>query len=166
MKKINFLKSFSKGFTLIELLIVVAIIGILSAVVLASLGDARNKGADAAVKSNLGTIRGQSELFSLNNGNSFLPSGGSTFAIATCPVYNASGTNMLARDKNIADAIAEAVRRGGNGSRCYNSSIAWAVAVGLKTSATASWCIDSGGNSKQVASAPATAINGTTFLCN
>lgn len=162
MQKINL----KKGFTLIELLMVVAIIGVLSAVVLSSLSNARTKGADASIKTNLNTVRGQSELFFSNNGNSFLPSGGSTFAIATCPAYNASGTNFLSRDRSSASAIAEAVSRGGNGSSCYNSSIAWAVAVGLKSSATASWCVDSSGASKQVAFAPASAINGSTFICN
>jgi hypothetical protein len=73
---------------------------------------------------------------------------------------------MLSLDKSIAYAIAEAAKRGGNGSSCYNSSTTWSVAVGLKTSATTSWCIDSGGASKQVASAPGSAINAVTFLCN
>jgi prepilin-type N-terminal cleavage/methylation domain-containing protein len=154
------------GFTLLELLVVVAIIAIIASIILVSLGDSRNKGADAAVKSNLGTIRGQSELFYANNDNSFLPAGGSIFSVATCPLYNASGTNMLSKDKVIADAIAEAVKRGTNGSSCYNSNIAWAVAVGLKSNTNTSWCVDSGGNSKQVASVPGSAINGATFSCN
>ena len=160
------MKKFKKGFTLLELLVVVAIIAIITSVILVSLGDSKNKGADASVKSNLGTIRSQSEIFYSNNDNKFLPAGSSTFSIATCPAYNASGTDMLSKDKVISDAIAEAVKRGTNGSSCYNSNIAWAVAVGLKSSATASWCVDSGGNSKQVSSAPASAINGTTFSCN
>jgi len=143
-----------KGFTLIELLVVVAIIGILASVVLASLNSARTKGGDAAVKSNLNTTKGAAELFYVNNNFSFLPSSGSTFALATCPVYSATGTNMLSKDKTIAGAIAEAVKRGGGGSACYNSNSAWAIAVRLRTGGTVadaipdSWCVDSGGKSK------------------
>jgi prepilin-type N-terminal cleavage/methylation domain-containing protein len=54
----------NKGFTLIELLVVIAIIGILSSVVLAALGTARNKGKDAAVQSELSGLRAQAEIFS------------------------------------------------------------------------------------------------------
>jgi prepilin-type N-terminal cleavage/methylation domain-containing protein len=158
------LRNFHSGFTLIELLVVVAIISVISAVIFAALGSARAKGGDAAIKTNLSTVRSMSELFYLSNG-SFLPSGGSTFAIAACPVYSASGTNMLSKDSVIASAVAEAVKRG-NSSSCYNSAIAWAVAVGFKSDSNVSWCIDNTPTSKQVNSAPATAINGTTFTCN
>jgi prepilin-type N-terminal cleavage/methylation domain-containing protein len=158
----NFSRSFKSGFTLIELLVVVAIIAIIVSVTLIALNDSKNKGADTAVKTNLNTLRGQSELFYANNGNSFLPPSGSTFSIASCPIYDVSGTNMFSKDKITADAIAEAEKRGSNESSCYNSSIAWAVAVGLKSDATLSWCVDSGGASKQVTTAGA--INGTA--CN
>lgn len=154
------------GFTLIELLVVVAIIALLISVVLVALNTARGRGNDAAVKSNLQTIRSEAEIFYTDDDNKFLPPGGSTFGIATCPAYNPSGTNMLSKDKAIADAIVEAVKRGGNGSSCYNSSLSWAVAVGLKETANTSWCVDSGGASKKVASAPGSAINSSTFLCN
>jgi len=161
MKKINI----KKGFTLIELLVVVAIIAILASVVLVSMSGANSKGGDAAVKSNLNTVRGVSEIFASNNNLSFLPSGGSVFNIATCPAYSASGTNMFAKDKGINDAIAEAVKRGGNGSSCYNSSNTWSVAVGLKTSSSTSWCVDSAGASRKVNSVPGSAIN-VSGLCN
>jgi prepilin-type N-terminal cleavage/methylation domain-containing protein len=156
----------SKGFTLIELLVVVAIIGILASVVLASLSSARAKGGDAAVKTNLHTVTSQAELFYLSNNNSYLPASGTAISITTpCPTYVLGGTNMIIGNKNIADAIAEAVNRGGNGSSCYNSSSGYAVAVGLKSSASASWCVDTKGTSKQEAFAPGSAIDTTLFTC-
>jgi prepilin-type N-terminal cleavage/methylation domain-containing protein len=154
-----------KGFTLMELLVVVAIIGILASVVIAVLGTGKKKGEDSAVQSNLHTVINQAELFQTDNGNSYLPAGGSTFGIAACPVYNASGTNMFQVNKVVADAIAEATIRG-NGNACYNSSTQWAIAVGLKLNSGTSWCIDNAGASRQVNSAPASAINAGTFTCN
>ena len=60
---------------------------------------------------------------------------------------------MLSKDKVIADALAEAIKRG-NGSSCYNSANAWAVAVGLKLTLGTSWCVDTTGTAKMVNSVP------------
>ncbi|MCK5027270.1 MAG: type II secretion system protein [Candidatus Pacebacteria bacterium] len=72
MKKERYLKEvMQKGFTLIELLVVIAIISLLATVVFASLGSTRDKSKDAAAKENMINLRSISELYYLENGNSY-----------------------------------------------------------------------------------------------
>jgi type II secretory pathway pseudopilin PulG len=49
----------------------IAIIGIIAATVLASLGTARSTGEDAATKSTLNSLRAQAELYSVKNDDSY-----------------------------------------------------------------------------------------------
>ncbi len=144
-----------KGFTLIELLVVIAIIGILSSVVLASLNNARNKGADAAVKSNLNGIRGQAELWYDTNSYVYGP----TVADTSC---TGAGTSLLS-DNNIKNAIAAATAQKATGANvCIASSTAWAVNMPLK-GATGKWyCIDSTGFSTTTGS---NTLSGTDANC-
>jgi len=121
----------TKGFTLIELLVVIAIIGILSSVVLASLNSARNKGADAAVKSGLANMRAQAELYYDANEQSY---------VGVC----ASTTD------GIATMVLGAASSSGADVACYDDAMAWSVSAQLK-STSGSWCVGNSGASKAIA---------------
>ena len=60
-----------KGFTLIELLIVIAIIGILALIILLALMNARRKGQDAKIKSDVEQCRTQAEVIADNSNGSY-----------------------------------------------------------------------------------------------
>jgi prepilin-type N-terminal cleavage/methylation domain-containing protein len=136
--------SVRRGFTLIELLVVIAIIGILSSVVLASLNTARNKGADAAIKSNLANARAEAELYYDSNSSSY---GGGASVTQNAGVCATTGTNV------IGDSVAAATAAGGSGS-CYASNTVWAAASSLKSSGAGYYCVDSTGYASTTAAAP------------
>jgi len=124
--------SHTKGFTLIELLVVIAIIGILASVVLASLNTARDKGTDAAVKSNLTGLKSQAAIYNDDNSGDF---------------------SLICDDPKIADAVegsklavAPTVTSGGLGDGdCASSATEWAAWVNLKSASTTAFCVDSTG---------------------
>jgi prepilin-type N-terminal cleavage/methylation domain-containing protein len=146
-----------RGFTLIELLVVIAIIGILASVVLASLNSARDKGADAAVKSNLNNSRAQAELFYDNHTRSYDAGGG----VSVCGTASSDDIGDLVNAAKVAyggaaDAFADGTASAFNTSQCHDSSTAWVAIVPLRSSLAAtpvSWCVDSTGASKQVSPA-------------
>jgi len=67
-------KTYKKGFTLIELLIVIAIIGILSAIIFPNYMAARERARDTQRKSDLAQIQKAIELYKQDNNSALPPS--------------------------------------------------------------------------------------------
>lgn len=88
------------GFTLIELLVVIAIIGILSGLIIVSLGDATNQAKEAKIKSALDQLRPVAQLYYNKYGN--------YTSLATDPkvvnIYNEMVANGAQYDSNGATA--------------------------------------------------------------
>ena len=147
-------KAINRGFTLIELLVVIAIIGILAAIVLVSLGNARQKGADAGIQGNLDSIRTQAEVYASDNGNSY----GVQATTTATAVGGACGGAGMWTDPTIAQAVKSASGNAGtaqtlNGTAssyvvCGSGANYWAIAVVLKSDPTNTWCVDSSGRAK------------------
>lgn len=147
-----------RGFTLIELLVVIAIIGILSAVVLASLNTARQKGNDAAIKADLGSVRTQAALY-YDDHNGTYNSG----AAAVGPDCTSSASEDLLDDSRIAQQIAAAETANGTTSvvvcNIADDGTAYAVSSPLVTDPLSYYCVDSVG----AGMVTATALGTDTF---
>ena len=133
-------KKFSKGFTLIELLVVIAIIGVLSSIVLVALNNARDRGNDAKIKSQLSGLRAAMELYYDTN---------NSYGIATNSCDNAFD------DSTVAPFI-DNLPSGVTNLRCRavtSPSPGYAVSVRLFNDADTNvdnWCVDYLGNSKPI----------------
>jgi prepilin-type N-terminal cleavage/methylation domain-containing protein len=92
----KYVRQNQKGFTLIEVLIVVAIIGILTAILVANYNDARKNSRDKIRKSDLKTIQLSLELYKAQVGSypSALTSLAPTY-VATVPTDPASKSSYL-----------------------------------------------------------------------
>ncbi len=134
--------TYTRGFTLIELLVVIAIIGILASVVLASLNSARDKGSDAAIKSNLNNARAQAELYYDNNNRSYA---------TLCTAAGGIGT--------LHDAAASAAG-GATFVACGSNTTQWAMKARLVSNTGQYYCVDSTGKATVATAAYSdTAVN-------
>jgi general secretion pathway protein G len=116
-----------KGFTLIELLVVVAIIGILAATILASLGSARAKARFSRAQSEISSMRAAAELYYSDHG-SYNDTGNPLFSDENSGMKNlvtsvttaaggAANTTPIADDDNWAFSAVF-----GNDSYCADSN--------------------------------------------
>jgi prepilin-type N-terminal cleavage/methylation domain-containing protein len=161
-------KSKKGGFTLIEILVVVLIIGLLAAVILASLGSSRDKGSNGAIRSGVDSLRKQAEVL-YNNMN--LSYGGGTMSdVTNCvtspsanTIFNAAtGTDAAIIAKMVADINLKAGGTSGSPRvACSQQTNAWAFSVVLKAG-LGTYCVDSRGNSPKITSSNTTADQGIT----
>jgi len=130
-----------KGFTLIELLVVIAIIGILASIVLVSLGSARNKARDVAIKADLSGLRASGELHAMDYDGSY-----ATF----CTITGGDVARAMAGIETNGILAGE--------HDCNSVLAAWAACSQLN--ADEAWCVDSTGVSKTMTKA--TCVTGWT----
>lgn len=130
-----------RGFTLIEMLVVISIIGILAALVLVALNNARGKATDARIKSDIGQLRTLAEIHYDSNGASYadfnLCVGSGTTAGNPAKCQGSIATSVSALTADLTKA----------GGAITSSAVvdAFCVSSSLKSNVASFVCVDSTG---------------------
>ncbi len=85
----------TRGFTLIELLVVIAIIGILSGLIIVSMGGATNGAKDARIKSEMDQLRSTGLIYYNNSGTYVDFTAAGDGATLKTDINNQGGTAMV-----------------------------------------------------------------------
>ncbi len=120
-----FAKKKKKGFTLIELLVVIAIIGILSGIVLVSMGGARAKARDAVRKSDMRQLISAQEMYYGDNNDQYLQNLAAACTIQGTGCYpGAIGTFMVKTPADPGTPAYEGVDNSGDATKfCYYAKL-------------------------------------------
>lgn len=156
------------GFTLVELIVVIAIIGLFSAVALASLGSSRNKSGDAGTLANVRSLATQAEIYFL-----YSSSYGTQTWVNPCTSATATGGMFIDKKiKGILDGIYKTNRN--NAVACAANGASYVVVAQLVSDSSKYQCIDSRGISRQMTTVPnltgggansSQYISGATYGC-
>ncbi len=149
-----------KGFTLIELLVVITIIGILATIVVVNLNSARGKGQDTAIKEQMSQLRAQAALYYDDN-YGYTVANGNAAITGTCPTAVASPNTNVFDQIDFIRSLTALQRNSGSAPNCYleagtsaATSQKWALTIKMRLPSAPNglWCVDSIGNSLEVAS--------------
>ncbi len=136
-----------EGFTLIEMMVVIAVIGILSAAVLAGLGPSRAKARDARIISGVQQVRSLAETL-------YDPTSANPYAgLSICDADPATGLCEKV-EKDIEDQGGELEIIG------HDAGFAYSAHSKLASDPTKYYCVDTTGFAGTVATAP------TAATCN
>ena len=128
----------TRGFTLVELMLVIALIGILTSIILASIGNARTKGDEVKTKSQLAAIQTAATIYYGSHANSY----GSTVT-NDCTT---AGSFFQDTDSHMAALVDIGTYPQGTTLTCNANDSAYAVSATLSNGAW--WCVDSLGTAK------------------
>lgn len=136
-----------KGFTLIELLLVVAIIGLLTSIIMASLSQSRSDANVVSLKSGMKELQKQMEL-KYNNSTSY-----GRQVSASC-----ESVGEIFADSKIRSLL-NSISKNGAGyqnsfcsvqSGSINAGTSWSVFFAYKHNPNKGWCVSSNSSGKQM----------------